>query len=64
MAITIPLQHLKTNAAGSGWEGVVVGWFVAEHYRHFMRQPDRLGGSLHPLGSEGCPLQEDLVLDQ
>lgn len=46
------------------WAVVVVGWLVAEHYRHFMRQPDRSGGSLHPVGCECCPLQEDLVLDQ
>lgn len=44
------------------WEGVVV--VCGGTLEALMRQPDRLGGSLHPLGSEGCTLQEDFVLDQ
>lgn len=34
--------------------GEVVGWFVADHYRHFTRQPDGSGGGgLTPTGLRG-----------
>lgn len=46
------------------WIPVVVERFVAEHNRHFARQSTMFGGSLHPLGFQGCSLQEDLMLEQ